>query len=133
MQTVRASKTTIRCRSRVKGCVVSPMNKFEHVSSDDHQMSLAGRPGLDWGPMSHVCVCVGGGVGGGESMSYVLRVGAGLGVPYLMSERLVPGSAPYSEVQIWVMVTWGPPVDGITDGRTQLKTLLSCNFVGRQY
>ena len=39
LQTVRASVTTARCRFLVEGLW---MNKFEQVSSDNHQMWLAG-------------------------------------------------------------------------------------------
>ena len=39
LQTVRASVTTTRCRSLVEGLW---MNKFEQVSSDNHQMLVAG-------------------------------------------------------------------------------------------
>ena len=51
LQTVRALEATSRCRS--KG---GAMNKFEHVSSDDHQMSVVGAKGV---------ACLGGRTGGG--------------------------------------------------------------------
>ena len=62
----------------------SQVNKFEQVSSDDHQMSLAGGQG---GPMSDVK-----GAGVGSPMSDVQ--GAGLLGPYRVKSKAS-----------WVMVT----------------------------
>ena len=81
------------------------MNKFEQVSSYDHQVSLRGggqthiwrRPGLG----VEVTCLEGGGVSG-------------------------PCTVRYNES--WVMVTLGPPCEQ-NDGQTRLKTLPSRNFV----
>ena len=54
LHTIHASEATTRCHSW--GPVQrGPMSKFEHVSSDDHQVSIAGgaRARVE-GTMSHV-------------------------------------------------------------------------------
>ena len=71
------------------------VNKFEQVSNDGHQISLAGELG--------------------SSMSGVqMRTGAGGGVPCVMSRVPGPGGPDTVKSKVsWVMVIWGPP--GQTD------------------
>ena len=60
LQTIHASETTTRCHSW--GPVQwGPISKFEHVSSDDHKVSLAGGARARLGGY-HVS-CLGGGQG----------------------------------------------------------------------
>ena len=67
LQTAHATEATSGCHSGDRG---GPINKVEQVSSDDHQMRLAGG----WcGAELHVC-CIGGGgtmyhVSGGQGWS----------------------------------------------------------------
>ena len=94
-----------------------PTNKFEQISRDGLQMSLAEGP--TWrGP--HV-PC--------------LEGDRARGVPCQMSGgririRTRAGRGAYSEVHAsWVMVTWGPPVDR----QTRLKTSLVYHKVAKEF
>ena len=55
---------------------------------------------------------------------------------FLYSEAPCPGelglggSCMVRSITSWVMVTWNPPMDRMTDKQTLLKVLPSCNFVG---
>ena len=81
LQTAHATEATSGCHSGDRG---GPINKVEQVSSDDHQMRLAGG----WcGAELHVCC-----IGGRGTMYHVSGVGP----------CTVRSSAS------WVMVTWDP-------------------------
>ena len=81
------------------------VNKFEQVSNDGHQISLAGELG--------------------SSMFGVqMRTGAGGGVPCVMSRVPGPGAPDTVKSKVsWVMVIWGPP--GQTDRHEWKQTSLA--------
>ena len=86
------------------------MIKFEQVSSDGHQVSLA------WGPSHGVPCVMSGGVGAGaRRVSYLMPRGQGQGC-------IVRSNAS------WVMVTWNP-VCGQNDRHGRKYYLLATSLV----
>ena len=91
------------------------MNKFEQVSSDDHQMPVGGR--------SHVSYL------GGRGRSHFCFLGRwGSGVMKRGSGRRYP--CPNAS---WVNFTYGPPLNRMTDRRMSKHYLPATSFADGNY